>query len=330
MIASLLGVLEWANGFADALAWLVLALFIAGAALEFHDRAWARRVAVGAWTVFAVFWFAQIHHFAFVQKSIIEGVGSVVAVPASLYVGYLLADGRDSLLTLSRAVAVMGLVYMPVEMVPLTRHWLIETVTRQTEFAMGLVGEDPTVVQSSTVPGTDYADYRSTFRFEPEASPRPVTYTIVIGCTGIGSIAIFAGLIGAVRAPLRRKLRAAAVSLPVIYVLNIVRNVFIGLSFGGMRMQLFPELTASLFGFNLAQDPALVSYYWADRILAQTGSVVAMVVLTWLVVRELPEVLTVVEDVLFVFTGNEYDLQEALDVSTPDEHEPTAPARADD
>jgi hypothetical protein len=39
------------------------------------------------------------------------------------------------------------------------------------------------------------------------------------------------------------------------------------------------------------------------------------VVITWLVIRELPEVLVVVEDLLYILTGSEYDLQAALGVS---------------
>lgn len=324
-----LELLAAANAYADPLAFLVVGLFLLGAALEFRDRELARSASVAAWVAFAAFWVAQIHHFAFVQKSIIEGVGAVVAVPACLYVGYLLWQGRDSLFVLSRAVAAMGVVFLPFAVSPVLRQWLIETVTRQTEFLMGVLGQDPAVVQGGSVPGTDHADYRNTFRFTPAASDKAVTYTIVIGCTGIGSMAIFAGLVSAVRAPLSRKARAFAVSVPVIYVLNLVRNVFIGLSFGQMRMQLFPELTAELFGFSAVADPALVSYYWADRILAQPASVVAMVAITWLVVRELPEILTVVEDVLYVFTGTEYDLGAALDLELPDDAERPAPP-ADD
>jgi archaeosortase A (PGF-CTERM-specific) len=62
------------------------------------------------------------------------------------------------------------------------------------------------------------------------------------------------------------------------------------------------------------EDPYKVSYLVADRILAQSLSVVALVGITWLVVRELPELLVVVEDVLFVATGSEYDLRSAMGV----------------
>ncbi|MEF8886141.1 MAG: archaeosortase A, partial [Haloarculaceae archaeon] len=81
--------------------------------------------------------------------------------------------------------------------------------------------------------------------------------------------------------------------------------------FGQQRMQWFVDPVMTAFGLS---DPQLVSYYIADRMLAQVGSVVALAVVTWLVVRELPEVLAVVDDVLYLVTGSEYDLREALDV----------------
>jgi len=320
---------EWSlsvhEALAEPLAWVVVAAFLAGVAADLRSRSLARRVTAGAWALFAVFWLVQAPHFAFEQKSAIEGVGSAVAVPVSTYVGYLLWNGRDSLLTLSRAVAVMGVVFMPFEMIDPLRLWLVETVTGQTELLIRAVGSDPEVIPGSRVCKEGavtngqftceetYPGYRNTFLYHTDG--HRITYTILIACTGIGSMAIFAGLIAAVRAPLRRKLRALAVSLPVIYALNLVRNVFIGVSFGEMRMQVAPELVASVFGFSLAGDPALVSYYVADKILAQSASVVALVAITYLVVRELPEVLTVVEDLLFVVTGSEHDLRSALSAS---------------
>lgn len=317
MLEPLLDGLAWAHGFADELAWVVLALFVATAVAEFVSRDRARYLGVAAWTAFGAFWLAQIHHFAFVQKSIIEGIGTLVAVPACLYVGYLLYDGRDSLFVLTRAVAGMGLVFMPFQMIEPLREFLIETVTRQTAFLMNLLGYDPQIVSGATVPGENFRDYQNTFEF-PENEGRPVRFAIVIGCTGIGSIAVVAGLVAAVRAPLRRKARALAVSVPTIYALNLVRTTFIAVTFGYQKLQYLPGLMGWLFGFDPRRQPALVSYYLGDKILAQTASVVAMVLITWLVVRELPEVLTVVEDVLFVMTGNEYDLSEELDLPDPD------------
>jgi exosortase/archaeosortase len=64
----------------------------------------------------------------------------------------------------------------------------------------------------------------------------------------------------------------------------------------------------------------MVSYIWIDRIIAQSLSVVAMVLIFWLVLRELPEVIQPVEDVLYLLTGTEYDLAGALDLDVGGDH----------
>lgn len=327
MVAGPMAVLEAVGAYAEPLGWLVVALFVGGALLERYDREYARPVVVAGWVAFGLFWLSLIHYFGIEQRSVIEGVGSVVAVPLSLYIGYVLAKGRDSLFVLSRAVALMGLTYLPFVAIPVLRQTLIEMVTDQTEFLMNLLGFQPEVADGLTIQsqsGETYqiADktqpYESTFAFYN--SDVPITYTILIACTGIGSMAIFIGLIGAVSAPFDRKLRAFAVSIPVIYALNLVRNVFIGVTFGNQMTHFFPDVVMSVFSL---QDPLMVSYIVSDRIMAQSASVVALVIITWLVVRELPEVLLIIEDVLYLVTGREFDLQAALNVSESEiDHSP--------
>ena len=306
--------LSFAHSFTHEIGWLALGVFLLGAVLEPYDRDLARPVLVAAWVLFAVFWFSLIDYYAFQQKSVIEGVGSVAAVPLSLYVGTLLARGRDSLFVLSRAIAVMGIVYVPFVTIEELRRPLIEIVTDQTRFGTGLLGLEPDVVEGMTLAdGTEIGKksypYESTFLWWD--GDHAITYTIRIACTGIGSMAIVAGLVGAVRAPAARKARALAVSIPIIWLLNIVRNVFINTTFGTQSLHVFPDPVMALFGLS---DPRFVSFILADRVIAQSLSVLALVGITWLVVREVPEVLTVLEDAIYLLTGREYDLQAALDV----------------
>ncbi len=328
--------LEAFGAFSTPLGWGAIALFLAGGVLEYYDREYARPVVVSAWVVFGVFWLSLVHHFFVTQRSVVEGVGSVIAVPLSIYLGVLLARKRDSLFVLSRAVSIMGIVYFSVVAIPAIQQPLIEMVTRQTEFLMTLLGFDPTVVSGTTITYPDGSTvnivakehpYRSTFVYDTtdiaHADTPRLTYTIVMACTGIGSMAIFIGLIAAVDAPMERKLRAFAVSIPVIYVLNLFRNVFIGLTFGHQMTHFAPDLVMSVFSLENAW---MVSYIISDRILAQGLSVVALVVITWLVVRELPEVLTIIEDVLYVLTRNEYDLQDALGFHPPEPETESEPA----
>ena len=301
----------------DALAWAVILLFGTGVLLDRYDERAARTATAGAWVLFALFWLQLIPHFVFEHKSYIEGFLTIVAVPASLYAGWLLYRGRDTLMVLSRAVAVMGLVYLPFETIPaivvggLTlpapRQILIQTVADQTGFLMGLFGYHPEVVMGNE------SGYPSAFLFTTPDGHR-LHFEIVLACTGLGSIAIFAGLIGAVKAPLERKLRALAVSIPTIYALNLARTTFIGVSFGNQYLQFFVDEVLFLFG---SSDPYMVSWFISDRIISQLLAVFVLVGLTYVVVRELPELLTVIEDVLYMVTKEEYDLQETLDIRVP-------------
>lgn len=296
----------------DALAWIVIGLFLATAVLERRNHDAARPTAGAAWIAFAGFWLALVPHFAFEQRSFVEGLLSLAAVPACLYAGHLLYHGRDSLFVLSRAIAVMGLIYLPFETipaftvfgthVPAPRQVLIETVAAQTGMLMSLLGYDLPMIAG------DQYGYMNTFR-ETTETGHIIQFTVVLACTGLGSMAIFGGLIAAVQAPLRRKLRALAIAIPIIYALNLLRTTFIGIVFTQQLMQWQVDWVLLLFG---ASDPYTVSFLLSDRVISQTLAVVALVGITFLVVRELPELLTVVEDVLFMLTGDEHDLAEEL------------------
>jgi len=328
MLGQLADAVATFSSVAQPLGWLTFALFLFAVGLEYVDRDRARSVFVVAWVLFAVFWLAMVYPWLVVDDSIVKGVGALVAAPLSVLVAREFASGRDSLFTLSRAIAFMGLIYVPIVAITPVREWLILTVTDQTAWGLSLLGHEPPVVaelsELSQMPGVDSGDeipkehaFANTFVFFGDGYR--ITYTIIVACTGIGSMAVMGGLVTAVRAPLRRKLRALAMALPIIYVLNIVRNVFIATNYGYQRMQFFPDATMFLFGVD---NSLRVSYLWADRILAQVGSVIAMLLIFWLVVRELPEVMQPVEEVLYLLTGEEYDLAAALNVDT----ESAAPA----
>lgn len=315
------------------LSWLVVLSFLAAAVVEQWHREAARRVAVAGWALFGLFWLVLIPHFIFEIGSIVEGVGSIAAVPMSFYAGYRLWNGRDSLFVLTRAVGLMGLIYLPFVYVPFVesippRQWLVEVVAQQTAYLMSLLGFEPTIVDGLVHNGYPIGDKQypdeSTFVFEGNSAP--IRYTIVTACTGIGSISIIAGGILAVSAPMKRKLRALAIAVPIIYGLNLIRNVFIAVMFGHQRMQFFEGPIMALLG---TEDPQVVSYFLADRMLAQFGSVFAMILITWLVVKTLPEILTLVEDLLYLLTGTEYELQDAFGVGSVPSQTPPEDTAAD-
>jgi archaeosortase A (PGF-CTERM-specific) len=339
MSSQVVDILTQLGALSDPIGWLTVALFLVAIGVEYaYDRDLARPVYVTAWLLFSVFWLVLVYPFFVIDQSVIRGVGAVLAVPLSILVAKVIYSGSDRLFTLSRAIPLMGLFYVPFILMPALREQLILVVTQHTAWAMNLIGYDPPVVTelseaASAVPeglnpnmertiGGKERPYENTFVFFTDGGGT-ITYTIILACTGIGSMAVIGGLILAVSASLERKAKALALALPIIYVLNIVRNVFIGLSFGHQYAHIAPDLTMFLFGL---ENELRVSYIWADRIAAQSASVIAMIGIFWLVVRIVPEVMEPVEEVLYLLTGEELDLAAALNV---DREPPESPDPSD-
>ncbi|MCD2198667.1 MULTISPECIES: archaeosortase A [unclassified Halobacterium] len=288
----------------DTLAWVVIAAFGTSAILQTNHRQYSRYAAVAAWTLFAAFWGLLVPYYFFEHLSLIEGVLSAVAVPACLYTAYLVGTGKRQLVTLTRSIAIMGLLFLPFQTIEPARQFAIEAVAQQAEWLMAQFGYYPPVVEG------DHG-YLAKFVFTGESvtgeSGHRYTTTVLMACTGIGSMSIVGGLALAVKAPMKRRMQALAVALPVIYGLNVIRVVFIAVAHGKQwfRGGIYESLVFVLFPTN---DGNMVSYLFADRVLAQSASVVALVVLTFALLRIVPELGGVVEDVAYIATGNEYEI----------------------
>lgn len=288
----------------DALAWVAIAGFFLAVVLNWRGVTDpARGLAAASWVVFGVFWLSMVPYYYYDAQSPIQTILALAALPLCVYTGYLLYAGRESLFLLSKAVAFMGLIYLPAETIPFVRQWLIETTAVQVHSGMELLGHSPGLSE-----GTN--GYVSRFDFDPEETVTGRTTHIVLACTGLGSMAIFGGLIAAVRAPLRRKVTAFAFAIGIIWFLNLLRNVFISLASPWGWFQYDPLV--SFMTTYLGAEASRVSYLVAHNYVAQPLSIVALVAITYLVVRILPEVLEPLEEVLYVLTGTEYDLFEAL------------------
>ncbi len=288
----------------DLLAWVAIGAFVVALALRWYDVAdGARYAGAVAWVLFGAFWLTMVPYYYYDARSPLQTVLALAALPLCAYTGYLLYQGRDSLLLLTKAVAIMGIIYLPAETIPFVRQWLIETTARQTHWGMELFGHSPGINEGAN-------GYRSRFDFDPDETVTGRTTYIILACTGLGSMAIFGGLTAAVRAPLRRKLAAFVLAIGIIWFLNLIRNVFIGLAspWGWFQFEPLIYIVTELMG----EPESRTSFLVAHNFVAQVLSIFALIAITYLVVRILPEVLAILADVLFVLTGNEYDLEAAL------------------
>ncbi len=102
---------------------------------------------------------------------------------------------------------------------------------------------------------------------------------IVLACTAIQSMVLFTGLVFGLEAPIKRKFEAFFVSIPTIYLLNIVRNVFVSAAY-----------------FEQWFGSPLQSFYIAHDIIARIFVMISLIAIAYAVFVILPESLDVIED----------------------------------
>ena len=264
------------------LLWLSIGLFLLGA--FFKER--ARPLSAVGWLAFGTFWLSRLPVYLD-ENSAIKILLAVAALPLCGYVAYqILYNERDTLLKLSQAVAAMGLIYLPFVLIGSLNAALIEHTAAQTNRFLSVLGVNAELVERD---GMD----RMFIVTNPATGEEYRTY-IILACTGIGSMAIFAGLISVVKAPLNRKMMAFAVSIPVIYALNLVRNVFIATAYG---YQWFPYGEQTIVDMTGTYE-GYASFFWADKVISQGLSVVVLVAILFAVIRFLPELTELLDEVL--------------------------------
>ncbi len=225
-----------------------------------------RKNVIGAfgWMFFAAHWAMQPLHYL----EIADFFNAVLMIFVSLFCVFMVffnlrSPKSDTLLKITFAAVIGGFFYFPFAEMSLLKDFLIDTVTFQTVWGLNLLG----------VPATQIGS---------DISLNGYTIDIILACTGIESMALFTGVAFAVDAPPMRRFKAFMVSVPLIYVLNIIRNMFIMVAYG---YQWFGEH----------------SFYIAHHGLAKMGSTIALFLIAYIIFLILPEVVDMIADLASMF-----------------------------
>jgi len=236
-------------------------------ALLFRER----KIGAIGWMFIAIYCFFEASDY-FSLKEYFDGSLSLIFLAFSLLLAFLLVKTRekeeDLFFTITKVALITAVFYFPFSEIPFLSELLIYTTTKITTTMLNLFNVGVYMVPPSTI-------YTSTESFHDLNKP----IEIILACTAIQSMVLFIGLIFAVNAPMRRKLKAFFVSVPVIYGLNILRNVFVASAYFGQW-----------FGSPLE------SFYIAHGVIARMGAMIALIVIAYAVFMILPEALDLVED----------------------------------
>ncbi|MDY6966120.1 MAG: archaeosortase A [Halobacteriota archaeon] len=223
------------------------------------------------WVFFSIYWLGTISYyldirdyFNVVLVCLMAGFCLLMAFFLVTYKG----EKRDTLLLLTKATALTCLIYFPFANISMLNEYIIMVTAMITNAVLNLLGV-PTSLSS------------------PIISLGNLEVQIILACTAIESIALFTGVILSVKAPKDRKFKAFMASVPVIYALNIVRNVAVTTAY-----------------VNVWFETPAQSFYIAHHILAKIGSMFVLIGIAYAVFMILPEVLDMIEDTWLLFRGD--------------------------
>ncbi|AKB80493.1 archaeosortase A [Methanosarcina horonobensis HB-1 = JCM 15518] len=276
----------------ESVLWLAVGLMIASSVIPRTSR--VRKLIGGiGWGLFSIHWGYQPLHYIETQDYANVVLTLVFAFFCLLVAYIMLREYKEGLLVLKNnreimhstfsaqteenslditsmltsASALGALVYFPFANFSPLNTWIIGNVTSQVTWVLQYFGVPAYMKSWNTITLNGY------------------TVEIILGCTAIESIALFVGLIGAVRAPLNRLVPAFIVSVPVIYVLNLIRDIFVVVAYG-----------EQWFGAD--------SFIIAHNYIAKAGSGIALFLISYAVLKILPELLTMI-DGLWVILSEE-------------------------
>jgi len=190
---------------------------------------------------------------------------------------YLLAED-DRVIHLSRAAAVAFIIYAPFEYIPALGDWLIAVVVGQVIWILDLL--------QFNVTNTDWNIIaRNGFRVE-----------IILGCTGIQSIAIMIGVAAAVPTSLKQKCYAFLIIVPTIYILNLLRNVFVIISYTDQIFPYYPEIASN-------GEIGYESFFWAHNVIAELLALVCLVMIAYGLFTVIPRLGSFADDLYQIYYG---------------------------
>lgn len=194
------------------------------------------------------------------DQRIIQSVGLAIGSGACVYLSFGISRSKFEVDHTSQLITVTLSVFLFIYTIEFLQESIIHTTAKDTVFLLSTAGFEAEILK---IDGSTYVTF-------PEAT-QPLKTKIVTACTGIGTISVMVGLISSFEdLTLSQKIGFSFFIASIIYSLNAIRNFFIAAAYGYQMLHFAPGLIEKIFG----RGDEWVSYYIADRIIAQIGSII--------------------------------------------------------
>lgn len=256
--------------------------------------------AIFGWVFIVLTLFASLPEF-FRENNFMYPLVAALSVPfLAVTIKYLLLNDERAM-NLSRAAAVAFLIYAPFgfSQVPLFAwlgNQLISLVVSQVlwilnflNFTVSLTCMDP-VTERALDPSVCAGLLQDTI------TRNGYSVQIILGCTGIQSIAILLGVAAAVPTTLRQKIYAFLLIAPTIYILNLFRNAFVIMAYTDQWFPYFPEIAGN-------GEMGYESFFWSHNVIMELMALVILVIIAYWVFTLIPRLGKFADDLYQMYTG---------------------------
>ncbi len=211
--------------------------------------------AIIGWSCIVLFLFANLDYY-FSENNWLYPLMAALSVPFLFITAKYLLREDERALNLSRAAAVAFIIYAPFEFMPAFGDWLIGIVVGQIVWVLDMLNFSVSLADWNIIT-------RNNFRVE-----------IILGCTGIQSIAIMLGVAAAVPTDTKQKILAFLLIAPTIYFLNLLRNAFVIMAYTEQWFPYWPDIAGNgEYGYE--------SFFWAHNVIAELTALVILVVIAY-------------------------------------------------
>jgi archaeosortase A (PGF-CTERM-specific) len=233
--------------------------------------------AITGWTFIVLALFVKLPDY-FSENNFMYPVIAALSVPFLVITArYLLAEDVR-VMHLSRAAAVAFIIYAPFEYIPVLGDWLIAVVVGQVIWILDLLKVNVTNTDWNIIA-------RNGFRVE-----------IILGCTGIQSIAIMLGVAAAVPTTIKQKCYAFLIIVPTIYILNLLRNAFVIIAYTNQIFPYYPEIASN-------GELGYESFFWAHNVIAELLALVCLVMIAYGLFTVIPKLGSFADDLYQLYYG---------------------------
>lgn len=248
-------------------------------------------LAVLGWTGIVAYLIVSMPHYIIEENNFVYPLIGILAIPAYFITVKALFRDEPVVYSLTRIAAVAWLIYAPFYFIEPLGNWLVSLQISHVSYILDLLGQPVEIWWEEGWNTLARNGYR---------------IRIILGCTGIQSIAIMLGVIAAIPTTWRQRILSFILVFFTIYIMNIIRNVFVIFSYSEQLFPFLPEISSN-------GSPGYESYFWSHNVISEVGlSLVTLIIVALGLFRINPALVGFVDRLLRYYYQKLQEMRDSL------------------